>query len=434
MLRRILAALAAAALLSAAAGQTELTYWHGFTGPDMPLMEQLIADFNAQHPDIVVRAEAVPWGNLWQQLEPSVAAGRAPDVVAVNEDVVTGFILRGALAPMTPEALREAEIDPDRFFGPLWETGVVDDVAYAVPVHSVMLVMYYNKALFEAAGLDPEAPPTTRDEYLEAARVLTTDTAGRHPGDEGFDQSNLATWAAGMVSPWMGGTVAYAFTAQNGVTFVEGADAGYAPNFDSPEAQEMVQFLVDLVDVHQVSPRNATEGSEIDGFRQGKAAMNFNGVWMLSQYTEQPGLDFGVAAIPQFGSERFATWGGSSHLAMPVQRRPDAAKQAAAMTFIGWMTQPEQNLFWTAAGGLPTQPAVAASEEYAANPMSALGEAMEGTFVLTGFPFLAQFRGAWDAAWEAALLGDKTSEQALADGVAEAASRIADGLQSLPPR
>lgn len=433
-MRRTLAAMLAAALLTVAAAQVELTYWHGFTGPDMPLMEQLIADFNAQHPDIVVKAEAIPWGNLWQQLEPSVAAGRAPDVVAVNEDVVTGFILRGALAPMTPDALAAADIDPGRFFGPLWDTGVVDGTAYAVPVHSVMIVMYYNKALFAAAGLDPENPPTTRDAYLAAARALTTDTAGRHPGDAGFDHDALATWAAGIVSPWMGGTVAYAFTAQNGVTFVEDAAAGYAPNFDSPAAQEMVQFLVDLVNVHQVSPKNATEGSEIDAFRQGKAAMNFNGVWMLSQYTEQPGLDFGVAAIPQLGSERFATWGGSSHLAMPVQRRPDAANQAAAMTFIGWMTQPEQNLFWTAAGGLPTQPAVAESEGYAGNPMSALGESMENTFVLTGFPFLSQFRGAWDAAYEAALLGDKSVEQALADGVAEAASRIADGLQSLPPR
>ena len=96
------------------------------------------------------------------------------------------------------------------------------------------------------------------------------------------------------------------------------------------------------------------------------------------------------------------------------------------------MTQPEQNLFWTAAGGLPTQPAVAASEGYASNPMTAVAEALDGTFVLTGFPFLAQFRGAWDAAFEAALLGDKTVEQALSDGVDEAAARIQDGLLSLP--
>jgi multiple sugar transport system substrate-binding protein len=429
---RALLAVALVALLASAAAQIQLTYWHGFTGPDMPLMERLVAEFNAQNPDIVVRAEAIPWGNIWQQLEPSVAAGRAPDVVAVNEDVVTGFILRGALAEMTPDALAAAGIDPGRFFGPLWETGVVDGKAYAVPVQSVMLVMYYNKDLFAEAGLDPENPPSTRDEYLAAARALTRDTAGRAPGDAGFDASNLARWAAGIPSPWMGGTIAYAVAAQNGVTFVDGADDGFRPNFDSPEAQEAIQFLVDLVRVHGVSPANATEGSEVDAFRQGQAAMNFNGVWMLSQYQGQPGLNFGVAPFPQLGTERYATWGGSGHLAMPRQRRADPERQAAALRFIGWITEAEQNLFWTAAGGLPTQPAVAEAEGYATNPMTAVAEALDGTFVLTGFPFLAQFRGAWDAAFEAALLGSKTVPQALTDGVAEAGSRIEDGLRSLP--
>jgi multiple sugar transport system substrate-binding protein len=429
---RAVAATIAAAVIATSAAQVQLTYWHGFTGPDMPLMERLIADFNAQNPDVVVRAEAIPWGNIWQQLEPSVAAGRAPDVVAVNEDVITGFILRGALAEMTPDALAAAGIEPERFFGPLWETGMVDGKAYAVPVHSVMLVMYYNKDLFAAAGLDPENPPSTRDEYLAAARALTRDTSGRAPGDAGFDGGNLATWAAGIPSPWMGGTIAYAVAAQNGVTFVEGADAKFAPNFDSAEAQEAIQFLVDLVRVHGVSPANATEGSEIDAFRQGQAAMNFNGVWMLGQYQGQPGLNFGVAPFPQLGTARYATWGGSSHLAMPRQRNADPAKQAAALRFIGWITQPEQNLFWTAAGGLPTQSAVAEAEGYASNPMTAVAEALDGTFVLTGFPFLAQFRGAWDAAFEAALLGNKAVPQALADGVSEAASRIQDGLLSLP--
>lgn len=429
---RRLAALVAAALLSAALAQVEITYWHGFTGPDLPLMEQLVAEFNAAHPDITVRAEAIPWGNIWQQLEPAVAAGRAPDVVAVNEDVVTGFILRGALAPLADDALAAHGIDPGRFYEPLWETGVVDGTAYAVPVHSVMLVMYYNKQMFRDAGLDPERAPRTREEFLEAARAITRDTSGRAPGDEGFDRNALARWAAGVPSPWMGGTIAYAVAAQQGVTFVEGADADYAPNFDSAAAQEAVQFLVDLVQEHGVSPANATEGSEIDAFRQGQAAMNFNGVWMLGQYQGQPDLDFGVAPFPQLGTERPATWGGSSHLATPVQRNPDAAKRDAALAFIGWMTQPDQNLFWTQAGGLPTQPAVAESAGYADNPMRDVAAAADTTFVLTGFPFLGQFRGAWDAAFEAALLGDKTVEAALRDGVAEARARIDDGIRSLP--
>src|SRR5690606_13446958 len=59
----------------------------------------------------------------------------------------------------------------------------------------------------------------------------------------------------------------------------------------------------------------------------------------------------------------------------------DPARLEAAMTFIGWMTQAEQNLRWTSAGGLPTQPAVASDPRYADNPMAALSDAMNSTFV-----------------------------------------------------
>lgn len=433
--RRLLAAgLAVASLGGLALAQVEIEYWHGFTGPDLPVMEKLVADFNASHPDIRVTAQAIPWGELFQQIEPSVAAGRAPDVVALNEDVITGFILRGALQEMTPEMLQEAGIDPSRFYESLWNVGTVDGKVYGVPIHSVMLVMYYNKDLFEQAGLDPENPPQTREAFLEAARALTVDANGNRPGDEGFDPENLTQWAAGVPTPWMGGTIAYTVAAQNGVTFVGGADEGYPANFDSEAAQEAVQFLVDLVTQEYVSPANATEQSEIDAFRQGNAAMNFNGVWMLSQYQGQEGLNFGVAPFPQLGTAEYKTWGGSSHLAMPVQRGGSPEEQAAALEFIAWMTQAEQNLTWTAAGGLPTQPAVAESEGYQDNPMTAVKEALPNTYVLTGFPFIAQFRAAWDAAFASALLGEKDVATALSDGVQEANSRIQDGLMSLPPR
>jgi multiple sugar transport system substrate-binding protein len=410
-----------------------LDYWHGFTGPDLPIMEQLVADFNASHPDIVVTAQAIPWGELFQQIEPSVAAGRAPDVVALNEDVITGFILRGALQEMTPDLLSNAGIDSSRFYESLWNVGTVDGRVYGVPIHSVMLVMYYNKDLFEAAGLDPNSPPQTREEFLEAARALTMDANGNNPGDEGFDPNNLTQWAVGIPTPWMGGTIAYTVAAQNGVTFVGSADEGYPANFDSAEAQEAVQFLVDLVNTEHVSPANATEQSEIDAFRAGQAAMNFNGVWMLSQYQGQEGLNFGVAPFPNLGTGDYKVWGGSSHLALPVQRNGTPEEQAAAATFIAWMTQPEQNLTWTAAGGLPTQSAVAEGADYSSNPMTAVSEALPNTFVLTGFPFISQFRTAWDTAFASALLGEKDVATALTDGVAEANSRIQDGLKGLPP-
>ncbi|MEX2535858.1 MAG: ABC transporter substrate-binding protein [Trueperaceae bacterium] len=416
------------------AQRVSIDYWHGFTGPDLPVMEQLVADFNAAHPDIEVTPQAIPWGNLFQQIEPSVAAGRAPDVVAVNEDVITGFIMRGALQEITQEQLEQHSIEADRFYDSLWNIGMVDDGVYGVPINSVMLVMYYNRALFEEAGLDPNNPPQDRESFLEAARALTVDSSGRHPGEEGFDSSDLEQWAAGIPNPWMGGTIAYTVAAQNGVTFVEPADEEFPVNFNSAEGKEAIQFLVDLVTEHGVSPANATEGSEIDAFRQGNAAMNFNGVWMLSQYREQDGLDFDVAPFPNLGTSDYKVWGGASHLALPVQRGGDEREQEAALTFISWMTQPEQNLVWTSAGGLPTQEVVADHPDYQENPMTAVKDALPDTFVLTGFPFIAQLRAAWDAGFEAALLSDKSVDQALDDAANEATARIRDGLLSLPAR
>lgn len=435
MPRTRLAFLALATLVlslgAALAQKTTIEYWHGFTGPDLPVMEKLIADFNASHPDVEVKAQAIPWGNLFQQLEPAVAAGKAPDVVGLNEDVITNFILRGAVQEMTPDMLSANGIDGSRFYPGLWQTGMVDGKVYGVPIHSVMLVMYYNKDLFQKAGLDPENPPQTREAYLDAARKLTVDTSGRHPGDDGFDPNNLAQWAAGIPTPWMGGTIAYSVAAQDGVTFVGSKDDGYPANFDSAQGQEAVQFLVDLVRKEHVSPSDATEASEIDAFRGGKAAMNFNGVWMLSQYQGQDGLNFGVAPFPNLGTGDYKVWAGSTHLAMPKQRKPDPAKEKAAMEFIAWITSPEQNLTWTTAGSLPTQPATADAAGYQDNPMTAVRSALPHTFVLTGFPFIAQLRGAWDAAFEAALLGKKDVPTALSDGVAEANGQIQNALKGI---
>lgn len=340
------------ALAQYAGPKVTITYWHGFTGPDLPVMEALVKKFNETHPNIEVKAQAIPWGNLFQQLEPAVAAGRAPEVAVLNEDVITRFIARGVVQELTPEMLRSVGLDKNRFYKSLWEVADYKGRSYGVPIHSVTLVMYYNKDLFAKAGFDPNKPPRTRGEFLEATRRLTVDRNGKYPGEAGFDPNGLQQWAVGIPTPWMGGTIAFSVALQNGIQWVDSTQT--KATFNSVAGVETFQFLVDLVKRYQISPANATEQSEINAFRAGKAAMNFNGVWMLSQYRGQQGLNFGIAPFPQLGTRCYAVWGGSSHMVLPVQRNLDRNKQLAALTFINWMTSPEQNLTWTTAGGLPT--------------------------------------------------------------------------------
>jgi multiple sugar transport system substrate-binding protein len=407
--------------------KVEITYLHGFTGPDRPVMEGLVKKFTDAHPNISVKANAQPWGTTWQQLGPLVASGRAPDVVVINEDQITGFAARGALTPLAANEMKTAGLDKARFYKTLWETADYKGASYGVPIHSVALAMYYNKDLLSKSGVTK--PPKTRDEFLKAAQACTTDKAGKKPGQGGFDAKNLATWGAGIPTPWMGGTIAYSVVLQNGANLVNKDDNAA---FGSPEAQEAVQFLVDLVSKYNVSPNNATEQSEIAAFRQGKTCFNFNGVWMLEQYKGQQGLNFGIAPFPRLGTKQDGAWGGSSHLTLPKQAASyDKNKRLAALEFMNWMTQPAQNLTWTSAGGLPTQPKVADDKSYDNNPMQGLFSGLASVQATSGYPWVAQVRGAWDGAFENALLGKKSVKQALDDGNNEANKNIESARKQL---
>lgn len=418
--------LSGSALAAYSGPKVQLTYLHGFTGPDRPIMEKLISAFNASHPNIEVKGQAQPWGTTWQQLGPLVASGRAPDVVAINEDQITGFVARGAVTALTPAELKAAGSNTSAFYPTLIKTATYQNQLYGLPLQSSALAMYTNKDLLKKYGV--ASVPKTQAEFIKAAQACTKDKAGKGPNDAGFDAKNLDTWGAGMPNGWMGGTIAYSALRQFGGDLV---DAKQDAAINSAAARNALQFLVDWAQKYKTGPMNATEQSEITAFRQGKTCFNFNGVWMLEQYKGQSGLNFSISPLPRFGSKD-ASWGGNSHLTLPKQRANyDKNKRLAALEFVSWMTQPAQNLAWTATGSLPTYPSVAKDKAFDNQPISGLFDALPTVYTTSGYPWVGQVRGAWDGAVENAVLGKKPVAQALADAQAEATKQIQQARQSL---
>jgi len=405
-----------------------LSYLHGFTGPDRPVMENLIKSFNASHPNIEVRGQAQPWATTWQQLPSLVASGRSPDVVVINEDQITGFVARGAVSPLTPAELKTAGIDQSRFYGPLFKTADYQGKSYGVPISSVAYVMFYNKDLMKKAGLDPNSPPRTREQFLKAAQACTMDKSGKKAGQAGFDPKNLDTWGVSLYNNWVGSRLAYASILQNGGSLI---DKNENAAFNSPQAASAVQFLVDLVGKYNVARPNSTEEAELAAFSQGKVCMFPSGQWYNDRF-EQQKMNYGVAFLPQLGgTKQDAAWGGSSHLTLPKQRAGyDANKRAAALEFINWMTQPAQNLTWTSTGSLPTQAAVASNKTLATQKISGIFGKLGNIYAVSGFPWSGQVLSPFDNAWENAYLGKKPVQQALNDGVAEANKQITQARKS----
>lgn len=429
----VTALLLAAGLGGVAAAQTStyrgpkvtLTYLHGFTGADRPVMERLIAQFNAAHPNIEVKAQAQPWGTTWQQLPSLVASGRAPDIVVINEDQITNFIARGAVSPLSDAELRAAGIQKSRFYGPLFKTADYEGKSYGVPISSVAYVMFYNKDLMKKAGVTKV--PTTRAELLAAARTCTTDRAGRKPGQAGFDPKNLDTWGISLYNNWVGARMAYAAILQNGGSLV---DKNLNASFNSPQAVEAVQFLVDLVQKHNVARPNSTEEAELAAFSQGKVCFFPSGQWYLDRFESQK-MNFGVAFVPRIGSKQDAAWGGSSHMTLPRQRAGyDPNKRQAALTFINWMTSPAQNLTWTETGSLPVMPAVAQNKAFESRPIAGVFEKLDNIYATSGFPWGGQVLGPFDNAWANAYSGKMSVKAALDAGVNEANKQIAQARKT----
>lgn len=405
--------------------KVQLTFLHGFTGADRPVMERLIQQFNASHPNIQVRAQAQPWGTTWQQLPSLVASGRAPDVVVINEDQITNFIARGAVSPLTGAELQAANINKSRYYGPLFQTADYEGKSYGVPISSVAYVMFYNKDLMQKSGVTKV--PTTREEFLKAAQQCTTDRSGKKPGQAGFDPKNLNTWGVSLYNNWVGSRLAYAAILQNGGSLV---DKSLNANFNTPQAVEAVQFLVDLVQKHGVARPNSTEEAELAAFSQGKVCFFPSGQWYTDRF-EQQKMNFGVAFVPRIGKQKDAAWGGSSHLTLPKQRAGyDANKRRAALEFMNWMTAPAQNLTWTEAGSLPVSPVVAKNQKFEGRPIEGVFEKLGSIYATSGFPWGGQVLGPFDNAWANAYSGKQSVKAALDAGVSEANKQIQQARKS----
>lgn len=276
---------AAASLLAVAmavpgmAGAAELTFWNGFTGPDRPTIEALAADFTAANPDSPVAMDIMPWDSLMQKLLSSLASGSGPDVVAINFAYLPQFAKSGYIMDLTDQLTVANDLDPANWSDGLKSVLQVDGRYYATPMNYATLLMYYNKDLFAAAGLDPNSPPKTWDEWIAAIKATTKTGADAQYGLTLPDHETIPNWP---ILLW-----------GNGADIVKDGKAGLA----DPKAVEALKTWSDLVVNAKISPTGLT-GAEADKlFETGKAAMGVTGPWMTNGFTAA-GLNYDVAPIP----------------------------------------------------------------------------------------------------------------------------------------
>ena len=261
-------------------GPITLTVWHTFAAESKEenVFLQSIRSFEALHPNITVDASLVPFGDADNLFMTAAQGGEAPDLMrlssdqlgAIGEVRVDGFPLLEDLRPHLSPAQR-AQYDERALHAMRY-----DEALYGVPASQDALSLIYNKAIFDARGVDYPDSTWTQQDLLEAAQTLT------YQDVQGLALPvKSAYWWFGFQAGWGG-----SLFNETGV-----------PSLNSNGSAEALDWLLDLELEHNVvATGTQTEGMK-NQFIGSKAAMIVDGPWNWATY-EASRLDVGQAMLP----------------------------------------------------------------------------------------------------------------------------------------
>ena len=375
--------------------------WSPFTGGDGDEMTALAERFSSENPcGITVTHVAQP--EYVQKLEAGAAAGQLPALTAVRAINIAQLAARGVLKPFGPEAMAVLGDDfANDFPEDLWSVGEFRGERYAIPLDVHPIIMFYNKELFAAAGIEePGAEPWTREEFEDALAKL--EESGVTPLSLGT-AFQAATLFQGLIRQYGG-----SLTDPEGTTATYNSEAGV-------RALEKIKELRD-----KYTPDiSGTGDPEVNVFKQGDVGMVFHGPWWISDLQQ---LDFvGFAPMPTIGDQP-ATWGGSHQLALTTE---DPATQAAAALWIKWLS--DNSAEWAAAGQVPARESVRNDPDLAnvAAPVAQVAASADMVAIPAQAPALEP--ALWDhfgPVVDAYLAGDVTDLQAALDEAAANSQQV----------
>lgn len=281
---------------------------------NLTLQQELIDKFNEQHPDIQVNLEA--YGSDYDtKITAGMGAKDAPDVMYMWNYPT----YKDALEPLDPYIEKEGSDFKGNFYDTLWNYNSADDQILGLPVGYTTHVVYYNKDLFDAAGIPYPQDGWTWEDLQADAKKLTNAAESIN----GFAFS-------GKPDPYD----FEMFLWGNGAAYID--DQGNLEgNLNSPKSVEVLTMFQNML---KEGYAITTEGSGATEMKSGKVAMFTNGAWSIGGLKEA-GINFGVVELPKYKDGSAVSIVSSSGISMSKE----SSKKDAAWEFIKFWTSEEAN-------------------------------------------------------------------------------------------
>jgi sn-glycerol 3-phosphate transport system substrate-binding protein len=291
-------------------------------------MKELIDRFNGQHS--AVKATAVYTGSYDDtslKTRAAIKAGKPPGAVIMSANFVREYVINGDVDPFDPIIEKDGK-SPFEFFDQFWPAlkpnAMIDGKIYGIPYQNSTPLMYYNVAAFTDAGLDPDKPPTTWVEWLDAAKKLT-----KPSGEQwGINFPGTYDYCGWLTS---------AFVMQNGGQYYN-HDYGGEVYYKAPSTLGALNLIDTLVNKAKVMPPGVSDANACtSAFFAGRLGMMLLSTGSLSFVRDNMKSPYRVAFLPK--SVRSAAPIGGASLILPKGNTPE--RQAASWMLINWLISPE---------------------------------------------------------------------------------------------
>ncbi len=263
----------------------EITFVAWGSDNEIACDEKACAKFEELHPGTKVNFEAIN-DDYGTTIETRYLGGESPDVIYGNPQTLLKWIQEGMLMPLTDvyEEHHDELFDEDVFFTNLYDSYKYKDDYYAIPVGADTFVLYYNKDMLDAAGIEYPTKDTTWEEFAEMCNKLTVRDKKGVPTQLGID-SITSQWLYILYS--MGGKM---FDDVNEPTKVV---------FESPEALKMLTWIKDNYKKEGGFTASENDSTYLSGgFAAGEYAFMINGVYDIVSLKDVKDFNWDIAPLP----------------------------------------------------------------------------------------------------------------------------------------
>ncbi|MDD5173213.1 MAG: sugar ABC transporter substrate-binding protein [Candidatus Omnitrophica bacterium] len=292
--------------------EVRVAFWGS---PDeVNIVNDIIGAWQKSHPEIIVKLDHTPYRGYVDKLLTRIAGRSAPDIICTEVDLFVTFQSKDVLLDLTPFMKANPEFSTKQFYPEIINRFTVDGKLYAIPRDTAPFAcVYYNKKLFDEAGVPYPKDDWNLDDLLDKARKLTkTDKDGR------VTQYGFYAWA------WP--NFVYAF----GGSMVDDVKNPSKCTLNSGKSIAGLQFYSDLINKYKVHPTSTAMTNLAMGvqgmFMTGRLAMFSSGIWETPGLRKMASLDWDVAMFPKGpgGIRAFGT-GGSGYCILKETKNPEAA-------------------------------------------------------------------------------------------------------------